>query len=302
MKLNTKGLLAGIVSCILFGVTVVWTKESLISFHPVVSSLGRIIVACLALTIFGLVTRSIEKIQSKHYGLFLLGGLFLPFLSYVLVNEGVERVDAILAGIILATNPLFSPIAARIFLKEKFTPLFFGGLAISFVGVLFAIANGSFHVDTSTIGVSYLFTSVLTYVLYTVIVKKLSKDYSSFSIVFYTSLIGCFFLLMSFFLFEFDKFELKENISSSVMAIIYLGVFGSFLGYVLFTYSIKTLGVGRGMVLFNIVPISSTISAVLFLGESLTIYKLIGVVLVISGLYLSLRRSKSEGVKVSKPA
>jgi len=74
-------------------------------------------------------------------------------------------------------------------------------------------------------------------------------------------------------------------------AIAYLAVFGTVLGFVWFYEGVKLIGPTRAGLFINIVPISAVVLAFLILGEPITWSLAAGTILVLSGVYLTNKKS-----------
>lgn len=291
---KVKGILAGLFANASFGVAVVWTKESFESYSPIFSSAVRVFVAVLGLFAYGVITGQLQKLKKKDLPYYLMCGFFVPFVFYVMLYEGITFMDAVVAGIIFSTLPLFSPLASYIAFKSKFNRLFFVGMIISFIGVLISVTSDGLMFDASPLGIVLMVLAVISFVSYSVLIKKLSVEYTSTSVVFYTSIIGFIFLAIACVSFEY-QFIIKTMPSiNSTMAIVYMGIISSFVGYLLYTYSIKILGVGRAMMFFNLVPVFTGIGAFVILGEDISSRKLFGMFVVIVGLYLTMLKVKKS--------
>ena len=72
----------------------------------------------------------------------------------------MKYVSPTVAAVIVATIPLFTPLAAWYFLKEKVRWMNVIGLFFSFIGVGFVVLNGAFQLDASPLGVSLEFMAV----------------------------------------------------------------------------------------------------------------------------------------------
>lgn len=84
-----------------------------------------------------------------------------------------------------------------------------------------------------------------------------------------------------------------SNISlNAFIAFFVSGVAGLFLGDVFLFYGVSKIGPRRATMLFSTHVIATTIFAWFFLGEVLSIYNILGVVLVTSGVIISVRFSK----------
>ena len=68
-----------------------------------------------------------------------------------------------------------------------------------------------------------------------------------------------------------------------------MSVFASVLGYLIQMVAIQRIGAPRTATFINLVPIFTIIQSVTILGESITLIKLIGAAIVITGVYLATR-------------
>jgi len=79
--------------------------------------------------------------------------------------------------------------------------------------------------------------------------------------------------------------------TSSVIAILYMGIAGSGLGYLTFNLSVKSLGATRtSSLVYSIIPIVVAALAYLFFAEPVTLAMLLSTVLILVGLKLVVSR------------
>jgi drug/metabolite transporter (DMT)-like permease len=199
----------------------------------------------------------------------------------------MQRVSPTLGSVIVATIPLFTPLAASFFYHERFTKFNLVGIIISMLGVLMVMA-GEMSLSGSTFGGALLmFLAVLAAVGYSVLVIKLSGSYNSFSIVSWQNTIGMLYFLPLFMIFEWDHVWQIQWTSSVIIPLLELALFGSALAFVFFTYSIKRLGMTRSTVFSNLIPVFTTLFSFLILREEITGLKIAGIGVVIGGLLLT---------------
>jgi drug/metabolite transporter (DMT)-like permease len=70
------------------------------------------------------------------------------------------------------------------------------------------------------------------------------------------------------------------------LALAYLGICGSFLGFVWYYQGISKIGPVRTAAYNNLIPVFAMLLSVIILGESIALYTLYGSLLVIGGVYL----------------
>jgi drug/metabolite transporter (DMT)-like permease len=73
-------------------------------------------------------------------------------------------------------------------------------------------------------------------------------------------------------------------------AMLYLAVFPTLLATYSWNLALGSLGPNRAAIFVNLIPISGAALAMLFLGERLLTYHVVGATLVFTGIYFAVRR------------
>jgi drug/metabolite transporter (DMT)-like permease len=95
------------------------------------------------------------------------------------------------------------------------------------------------------------------------------------------------YFLPLFFIFEFPHFlSVKPNLSVIVL-ILKLAIFASTLAFILITYVIKKIGLINANIFANLIPVFTAVIAYFILKESFDLKKIIGILVVICGLFIS---------------
>ena len=82
------------------------------------------------------------------------------------------------------------------------------------------------------------------------------------------------------------------------IGIVYLGFFGTVLGFFWYYEGIRTIGPSRASVFINFVPVSGVFFGWFILDETINFSLLIGAVLVIAGVYLT---NRPDGFAKDRP-
>ncbi len=286
-----KDLIAAYISVIMamtfWSLTYVWYKMVFEFYEPITTVLLRLVLSSIILVILMLPLNQLQKIQLKDFKYFVLVTLFQPFLYFLCESFGVKFVSSTLSAVIISTIPLFSPFATAYFYNERVMKFNIIGIVISIIGVALVIFERDENVSATPLGILLLFLAVAAGIGYSIVVKKLSGKYNSISIVTYHNIIGIFFFLPLFLLFEYNNFISTGYAQKAVVPLLELAVFGSSFAFIFFTYSIKKIGVTKSNAFTNAIPVLTAIFAFFMLGESLTVIKMTGIGLVISGLFMS---------------
>ncbi|HOK36517.1 MAG TPA: DMT family transporter [Paludibacteraceae bacterium] len=302
-KVKTFHLYIAITLAMIFwAMSFIWTKIALQSFRPITLITLRLIIASILLLLIILLTGNTQRILKKDIKWFVLLAFFEPYLYYLGETFGLTKVSPTIASVIISTIPLFSPIFAFLFLKEKVGLWNILGIIVSLVGVCFVIYEPRTGFYSEPFGIILLFFAVFSGVFYSIILKKISIRYSTLNIIFYQSVLGLLFFLPTFLIVDLPSIKTIQITHESILALILLAIFASVVAYVLFASVLRRIGVVRSNVFSNLIPAFTAIFTWLILREPLSILKLLGIAIVISGLFVSqlnklnLKKPKFENI------
>jgi drug/metabolite transporter (DMT)-like permease len=289
--------LSVIFAMIFWAFSFVWVKEVYVVYGPLTTVLFRLLIASLLLLAFAFLTGKMVKIERKDYSTFVLLSFFEPFLYFMGESYGLKYVSSTVGAIIVATIPLFSPIAASRFHGEKLFLRTFFGILLSFFGVSIVVFDNSFNLTASPLGIALEFLAVLSAIGYIVVLKKLAVKYNPTSIITYQNLLGIIYFLPLWLLFEYKDFTAVPFNWPAFAGILKLSIFASCIAFIFYAHSVKRLGINSVNIFINIIPVFTAIFAWYILDEPLTMRKFVGMAVVIAGLLLAqvkLRKSTEE--------
>jgi len=278
---------AALLSMIFWSFSFVWVKVVYEAYGPLTTVLFRLLISSGLLLVFTLTSRKLQKIQPGDLKFFALLAFFEPFLYFMGESYGLLYVSSTIASVIVATIPLFSPIAAWYFHKEKLSRTNLWGLIITFLGVSLVVLDSSFNFTASPLGVSLEFFAVLGAIGYASVLKGISHRYNTFTIITYQNLIGATYFLPFWLGLEMHSFLQIPFDAKAFWAIIKLAIFASTFAFMLFTYSVRNLGINKSNTFINVIPICVAIIAYIVLGDQLNFHQMVGIAIVISGLFLA---------------
>jgi drug/metabolite transporter (DMT)-like permease len=175
---------------------------------------------------------------------------------------------------------------------ERLTGRQLVGIALSLTGAVIVIARGELDAllqGEVGQGELLLLGCVVSWVLYTLIGKRLLHHLSPLAAVTYASVAGT--LMLGVMVITRGGLEIEQLFAAEVwLSIAYLAVFGTVLAFVWYYSGVQAIGPGRAGQFINLVPVSGVMLGVLLLGEPLTRSLLLGAMLVVSGLWLTSRK------------
>ena len=234
-----------ILAMIFWGFTFVAFKFANQSFRPITIVFFRLTVSIFFLFGFALLFKRLNKIKRKDQKWFLLMALAEPFFYFLGESYGLTMVTATIGAVIISTIPLIVPFASYYIFRERLTPMNYLGLGISFGGVLLVVLTKSGGLVADWKGIMLMFLAVLSAVGYTMIVKILADDYTPISITAYQSLYGLIMFVPLFLIFEIPHLDISLVTTNSLLAVGFLGVFGSGICFILLTIGIRELGAAK---------------------------------------------------------
>ena len=275
---------------ILWGMSYIWTDKLIALNIPIFYFVFvRILLAGVILFLFNTAYARIKRIQRQDLGKFLLLAFFEPFIYFICETYGLKETGSpTISALIIATIPIFSIAAGRIFFKEKVTVFNFFGVVLSLAGiVMVAMAHGELG-KNFILGIMLLVIAVIAEVGHASITKSLSGNYSSQIIVMYQFLIGSIYLLPLFIWKGIDGFNMEVYFSAEVWyPIICLAVLCSSLAFSLWVSTIKNLGVAKSSIFSALIPVAAALIAWLLGHEHMNTRQWIGIAISTVGVIMS---------------
>lgn len=280
-------------------------KEALMVFSPLTLIVLRFTLAIVLMLLVGLLFRGqevlgLQRVDKRDIPLFVLGGLFQPFLYFIFETYTYQSfASPTIAEAMLSTQPIMAPILAFIILREKVTRNNVVGILLSTVGMLLLLLVGAndFALGNPW-GVLLAIVTVSMSVGYTIILRRIPTRYSSLSIVFYVQLVA---LVLFYAVWGvFDRQSLQDTIAplsadiTPVVAVGYLAVFASVTAFILFCYTVRQIGVTRANVFNNVRPVFTALLMWVIFDEQLPIWKWVGIIVIVIGLFISQKQRKIE--------
>ena len=282
-------------------------KHALVVFPPLTLIVLRFTLAVILMFIIGVIFRrneilGLQRVERQHLPLFLVGGILQPFLYFILETYTYQSFTSpTIAEALLSTQPILAPIFAFLLLREQVTRYNIIGILISTAGMLLLLltSTNSFSIGNPW-GILLAILTVSCSVGYSVVLRRIPTQYSSLTIVFYVqsiSLILFYLLWGGEQLFNPTPFINTDvlsiqDIANPMLSVIYLSVFASVAAFILFCFTVRYIGVTRANIFNNIRPVFTALLMLIIFHEQLPIWKWIGIIVIIIGLFISQKQIK----------
>ena len=243
----------------------------------------RGVVSFLCMAVFGIFfDKKLFKTNFKEMILFAGGGISF-FLTASCYYQSMQLTSVSTAVVLMYTAPIFVVIYSVLFLGEKLSYMKLIAILGMLVGCAFTSGIiGDFKADVMGIFIGFL--SGISYASYNVITKiEMNKGISPVKSNLYCFL---FSIVLGFLLA--NPTELMGCISLNPPVVILLclgvGIFSCILPYVLYTLALREIPAGTASSLGILEPMAATILSVLVLGEKLSVYSVIGMILILGSV------------------
>lgn len=257
---------------------------------PGALSLGRLLIMALALGVL-LVRRRRVTVPARGEWPFVIAGGAMWFAVYNLaLNESERRIDAGSAALIVQIGPIVVALLATVFLGERLTRWVSLGLCVGFAGVV-VIGRASAGSDTGDLlGVLLAVVAALGFAVGVLTQKRLLGSVPPLDLTFWYTLVGVVGCLP----WSGQLVGVARDASASDLGwIVYLGIFPSAVGFVLWAYALSHADAGKFAQSTFLVPFITSLMAWLVLGEVPAALAFVGGAMCIGGVLLTRRTPRT---------
>lgn len=234
-----------------------------------------------------------EKVEKRDL-LYLFGCSFLGVvINQVLFLAGLNLTTPINSSIILAINPVAAFVFAAIILKERISLIRGAGLAVGLSGIMLLILHeGRPDLSSKTfLGNLYTLINTLSWALFTVVIKRMLEKYSPVTVMKWVFFFGMFTNIPLGYS-QFRTTEWSAIAPSAWLAIGFVVVFATYLGYLLMTYGLRRLSPTIVSSYTYSQPIIAAIVATMIGQDSVSLIDLFSAVLIFTGVFMVSRQQK----------
>jgi drug/metabolite transporter (DMT)-like permease len=208
-----------------------------------------------------------------------------------ILYQGLRLTTAVNATLITGSGPLITGALAAALIQEPMTRRQTVAAVAGLVGVTILITGErsvGWQLQINP-GDLVILGATTLWGLYTVLSRRATRYYSALTATAYSSFLGLFFLIPAA---GWETRTLAPEIEPTVsLAVLYIGLVPTVLGFVSWNEGIRRLGPGGASIFYNTLPLFGAVLGFVFLNEPIGLYHLIGGSLIIgSGLWAAQRR------------
>ncbi len=216
-------------------------------------------------------------------------------INQMLFLKGLSLTYSIHAVLLMLTTPILITIIAAWLLKERINAYKIIGLGMGIGGATLLIAAGKNSGGGSNIflGDLLILLNAISYTFYFILVKPLMLKYNPVQVIRLIFSMGLL-MVLPFGWHEFVSINWGSFGPVEYTCLFLLVIGGTFLAYIFNVYGIKILGASVSGTYIYSQPVFAAIIAMIFLKESLELYKLLAAVLIFSGVFLCNKKIRND--------
>ena len=240
--------------------------------------------------IFGIAIIIIQKVRlpkgRKEWLPLLLLGLTNIAIPFYLISWGEKSVDSSVASILDATVPLFTIFIAHYLLKDdKMTLPKMLGLIIGFAGVIVLLSKDIGESESTVFGQAAVILASIFYAGSAVYVRRTTQETPS--ILRSTGPLLSASVSMWIIVALTEKQVQIPKLEITLIALLFMGVLGSGLAFLMAFYLIHEIGPTRSTMVTYLFPLGGILLGVIFLHEKITWQLIAGGILIVASLIVA---------------
>jgi drug/metabolite transporter (DMT)-like permease len=193
--------------------------------------------------------------------------------------------------VLVATNPIFVGIGGWLFLKERLNLNLILGILFTVIGSVFISFGDTAISKEALLGDGLALLGAVSVSGYLLIGRRMRRDQDLLSYIFPVYSTAA--LLLIFLSLLFQK-SFGGYSSSTYLFMFLIALIPQLIGHTTFNWALKYLPASMVAIATLGEPIGSSILAYFILDEGLTLWKIVGGVLIFAGIVIALRRAAKE--------
>lgn len=282
-----------LLAVLIWSMNIAVTRYVVDYISPVSISFYRWLVAFLVLTPFMATRVWRERVLIRQYWkklavLAAFGMVLYQGLGYT----AAHYTSATNMGIINAFIPIFTIFVSMFLLKEIPNRFAIIGSILSFLGLLYVMAQGNLAgliQSGGHLGDVMMVLAVFFYAFYGVFLKKWQLNIP-LMISLYIQIIFALLYHLPFVLWLGLEAINPQNISS----VLYAGIFPSLIAPLVWMLAVQMIGPNRTSIFMNLMPVFTAIIAYIWLNEAWTVYHSIGGAIILLGILLAQKKPQTH--------
>jgi drug/metabolite transporter (DMT)-like permease len=282
-----------VLAAVLWGGSIVAQKMALTSFSAVEASVLRDI-GGLVILLATWWSKEGGALRLSGADIRLLGLLGLGVLgNHLLILMGLNYVSGAVGGVIIGSSPVVTSLLSAMLIRDVPLRAVWAGALLSFAGVgVVSVAGFQAAGDQPLLGSMLVFLGVVSWALYSIGSRTIMERLSALTVNWTTLLVATVLQLP---LLWTDQKVMSTGVgsvsTSDWLALGYLVVFATAVAQQAWLFGVKGVGPSRASVLGNLTPVAAIGLSALILGEAVGVIEMIGICLILAGVWVVNRQT-----------
>ena len=276
---------------------IVGKAASLFEIPPFTLNFYRWVFAWLILAPFTLP----EIIRKKNYileniGLITILGITSITIFNSIVYYSLNFTQVISGVLTISAIPVMIIFFCWLFKIEKTNIYQISGVIFSLLGVVVIIAKADLKILLNlnfNKGDLWMVFAMFSWAIYSALLRKKKFELSQLSLLQTIISAGLIFLLPTYLIELALGYKVSIHLPF-VLTLAYVVIFPGLASFIFWIKGISIIGSNRSGIFLHLMPIFSTILAIIIFKEQFMIYHLIGAILIITGIYLSNKKAAND--------
>jgi drug/metabolite transporter (DMT)-like permease len=231
----------------------------------------------------------IKKEVKENLSLFFILGFTSVGVFSAFTYNALNHTQVINASLFNTAIPVTIILVCFLLKIEKTNIFQISGLIVSVIGILVIITRLDLNILLTldfNKGDIYMLIAIISWGIYSAFLKKRKINISLLSLIQVVCTFGLIFLFPAF-LFELVQEKTISVNSNFLYILLYIAIFPSIGSYYCWAGAVTIIGANRAGIFLSLIPLFSTMFAMIFFNEKFLFFHFIGSVLIILGLFLS---------------
>jgi len=267
-------------------------KYMVTDIDPLILSFYRYLFGFIALSPFSL--SELKKQEKKPKSIEIITMATLGFIGITLFSVGlfygIKLSTAVNGSLLANTQPIFTAILGTFLISEVLSRRKLYGVLMGIAGMVLVVTNGNFTSfalgGTAVRGNLLLIAASAALSLYSILIKKYVSKFGSLVPTWISMTSGTLLLLIINVIRGQNLLQIMFLPIQSTVMILYLGIIGTSLTYLVFNMALNIMSVTVATSYKLLIPVFGLIFAFLFLGEQPGTATLMGILIVVSSVFI----------------
>ena len=239
------------------------------------------------------------KLVRQNTGLLIQHWRFMFILAitgiagfHIAVYQALHTTTAINAVLFLSISPVMIVIGSRLIFHERIQTLQIMGIIISLGGVVVLLTHATvdnllaLHLNHGDL---WMLLAVVLWSIYSVILKQKPQEMPQTVLINGVIIYGIVIMTPLYLMTASSGNNITID-SSTVIGLLYIGIFASIAAYFCWNYGVSKLGPNKAGTYLHLIPLFGAVLSILLLGEQIHSYHIAGAVLIALGIILANRK------------